>query len=429
MKKAALLSISALFAWLSAFSGAAASDLLGVRFGPEKGKTRIVFDISGAPNFAVTGDEAGAGRLLVDFTELSVPDPAMAVQPGKGHVANYQFVRRADGGLRAVLAFRTTAKIKEVFVIEPSPGVAKHRLVVDLLTADKDAFLASLPSRYPDLGAVIEKATADDADAFVPPSPTRKEVRAAPPPPAKRVIVVDAGHGGADPGAQGQSGTLEKHVTMAAALELKKALEKTGRYTVVLTRESDDDPRILRSQQKELARREALAREAKGDLFISLHADAIGQKALRGSSVYTLSQRGSKRSARIAKSEGNYVVYDLDASEYGEGVSDILFDLAQSATGAASNRFAEILIKELSGKTRLLNRSHRTADLRVLLAPDVPAVLFEMAFMSNAKDEANLNSPAWRARTMAVVASAIDTYFEEYDAQRFAQNARPAETN
>ncbi len=427
MKNVSLIISLTLAAVVAATTAAAASDLQGVRFGPDKGKTRIVFDIIGAPTYAVSGDEAGNGRLVIDFQDLSVASVVMAPQRGKGHIATYQFLKRADGGTRAVMTFKTTAKIKETFLIEPSPGVAKHRLVVDLLSADKAAFLASLPSRYPDLGAVIERATAG-TDDFVAPSRSQKEVNAQPL--EKRVIVVDAGHGGVDPGAQGQSGTLEKHVNLKAALKLKELLEKTGRYKVVLTRESDNDPKILRSQRAELARREKLARDVGADLFISLHADALPQKAIRGGSVYTLSQEGSERSARLAKSQGDYTIYELDASEFREDkyVGEILFDIAQNATNTASSRFAEKLLGELTGVIPLLNRSHRTADLRVLLAPDVPAVLLEMAFISNAKDEANLNSKVWRARTMAAVAKAIDGYFAEHDEQRFAQNGS-METN
>lgn len=425
MSKSISIVITALLGAFAVVSSVHASDLQGVRFGPDKNKTRIVFDISGAPIYSIAGDDIGYGRLLIDFNELSVPQSALAVQPGKGHVANYQFLKLADGGVRAVIAFKRTAKIQENFVIEPSPGVVKHRLVIDLQTSDKREFLASLPTQYPDLGAVIEQATAGagEAEVFKAPSPTQKEVNIAPS--APRIIVVDAGHGGADPGAQGQSGTYEKNVTLKAAVALKEILEKTGRYTVVLTRESDADKRILKNQVKELARRETLARNAGADLFISLHADALAAKAVRGGSVYTLSTKGLERSARLAKEAGNYTIGGLNTAEFGEEVGDMLFDLAQNETNTNSSRFAEKLLDELTGKTPLLNKSHRTGDLRVLLAPDVPAVLFEMAYISNAKDEANLNSSAWRKRTMGAVAAAIDAYFKDYDARRFAQNSAP----
>ena len=413
---------------LGAIASAQASDLIGVRFGPDKGKTRIVFDISGAPVYSISGDDTGEGRLIIDFNELSTRPAALALQRGKGHVSQYQFMRRADGGLRAVFAFKQTAEIKENFVIEPSPGVSKHRLVIDLASADKKAFIASLPTRYPDLGAVIEQATAGKEEFVAPPQTRRqKEVNASQA--GKRTIVVDAGHGGRDPGAQGQSGTLEKDVTLKAAVKLKEVLEKTGRYDVVLTRVSNTDKKILSNQAKELARRERLAREADADLFISLHADALASKEVRGASVYTLSEKGSARTAKLAKSTGDYrVIGNLDVAEYDELVGDILFDKAQNETNNASSLFARTLLKELTGKTPLLNKSLRTADLRVLLAPDVPAVLFEMAYISNVKDEANLNSPAWRKRTMGAVASAIDAYFEDYDSRRFAQNT-PTGTN
>ncbi len=419
MKNAVVTAVCGFAGLLFTALQAQAADLKSVRFGPEAGKTRIVFDIVGAPAYALSGDELGQGRLFVDFKELSIPPAALALQPAMGHVANYQFVKRDDGGMRAVLTLKKTAKIGESFVIEPSAKVADHRLVIDLVKGDKAAFLASLPAQYPDLGPVIEQATAAGRDEIAPSPTLEREVAA---PPAKRVIVVDAGHGGKDPGAVGPKGTLEKNMTLKAAQKLKEILEKTERYDVVLTRSSDRDLRMIPNQAKELARRETLARNADADLFISLHADALADKKVRGGSVYTLSDKGTARSARLAKTEGNYTVYRLDTREFkdDEYVGDILFDIAQGKTNTASSRFAERLLKELSGKTPLLNKSHRKADLRVLLAPDVPAVLFEMAYISNAKDEANLKSTAWRNRTMGAVAKAIDKYFEE-NPQQYAQ--------
>lgn len=405
--------LAGLCAWLVLAAGgfAAGADLLEVRFGPKGEETRVVFDIMGAPTYAVSGDDSGEGRLIIDFASLSVTQAARDYRAGKGHIARYGFAP-ADGGMRAILDFKKTAKIKDVFVLEPSPGVAKHRLVIDVQTANKADFLASLPARYPDLAAVIEEATAPPqaAEEILTERPSQREVAL---PPAERLtVVIDPGHGGADPGAQGQSGTLEKHVTLAAARELGEILESQGRYEVVLTRSGD-----VRLRPEE---REELARKAGADLFISLHADAIAQSQIRGGSIYTLSEQGSERSAKLAKAEGNYQIYDLDAAQFGEVVGGILLDKAQDKTNTGSSRFAEMLIAELSGKTPLLNRTHRTGDLRVLLAPDVPAVLFEMAFISNAKDEANLNSAVWRTRAMTAVAEAINAYFDEQGGQRYA---------
>lgn len=417
--------VAGVAAALLALAGVArAGELLDVRFGPKQDETRIVFDVMGAPQYHLSGDETGEGRLFVVFTDL---DGALATRAGKGHVGEVRFEKTDGAAVRAVLPFKTTAKIKDVFVLEPKDGLSHHRLVVDVASADKKAFLASLPVRKDDIADIIAQvstpapapdipAAADPApptqtaSLATPPAPSRKD---APTADAMKIVVIDPGHGGRDPGAQGQSGTVEKIVTMAAAKELADILESRGGYKVVLTRNEDE---TIRPDE-----REALARGAGADLFISLHADAIAQPAVRGGSVYTLSEEGTARSATLAKSEGNYQVYNLDLKEYDSVVGDILLDQAQKTTLTNSSRFAEILIDKLSGKIPLLNRSHRKGDLRVLLAADVPAVLFEMAFISNAKDEANLISPVWRKRAMTAVADSIDAYFSGAAGQRQAQ--------
>ena len=419
------------------FSAAAhAAELMTVRFGPDAEKTRVVFDLDGGSTYSVSGDGAGAGRIFIDFDDLKVDRPARVFKNGKGHIARYGFADSPGGRTRAVLELKKTAKINKVFMIAPAGNVSKHRLVVDVQSADKNAFLASLPktavsqeSRYPDLAAVIEQATAGKSASppalpalTIPPAPSRKEASAPRAPAntpinanAPKVVVIDPGHGGIDPGAQGQRGTFEKTVNLAAALELEKILKARGGYKVVLTRRGDATIRP--------DRREALAREAGADLFISIHADAIPQPQIRGASVYTLSEKGVARSANLARAQGDFHVYDLDLEEYDDVVSGILFDKAQDSTNTASSKFARKLVDNLSGKTPMLNRSHRTANFRVLLAPDVPAVLLEMAFISNAKDEANLNSKVWRRRVMAAVADSIEQYFDEREGRQRVANS------
>lgn len=421
-----------------------AAELMTVRFGPDAEKTRVVFDLDGGSAYSVSGDGAGAGRIFIDFDDLEVDRPARLFKDGKGHIARYGFADSPGGRTRAVLELKKTARINKVFMIAPAGNVSKHRLVVDVQSADnKSAFLASLPktpiseavseeSRYPDLAAVIEQATADAGNGVPPPAlpaltipsaPSRKEASAPRAPlnapmntNAPKVVVIDPGHGGVDPGAQGQRGTFEKTVNLAAALQLEKILTARGGYKVVLTRRGDATIKP--------DRREALAREAGADLFISIHADAIPQPQIRGASVYTLSEKGVARSANLARSQGNFHVYDLDLEDYDDVVSGILFDKAQDSTNTASAKFARKLVDNLSGKTPMLNRSHRTANFRVLLAPDVPAVLLEMAFISNAKDEKNLNSAKWRRTVMTAAADAIDQYFNEREQfQRVANSA------
>jgi N-acetylmuramoyl-L-alanine amidase len=219
---------------------------------------------------------------------------------------------------------------------------------------------------------------------------------------ARRVIVIDAGHGGRDPGAIGAGGLREKDVTLDSALRLRAALEATGRYHVVLTRDAD--------VFLPLPARLGLAREHGADLFISLHADASANPATRGASVYTISERGQSRGRQMAEAQD----WDIDLGEAPTDdafVEGILLDLAQRETTNLSGAFARTLIESLSPVTPLLRNTHRSAGFFVLLAPDVPAILLEMGFLTNLEDERRLGDPRERARLMQAVAHAVEAHF------------------
>ncbi len=227
---------------------------------------------------------------------------------------------------------------------------------------------------------------------------------AVPPRPARKpVIVIDPGHGGNDPGAIGVAGTLEKKITWAASLELKKQLEATGRYTVLMTRSSD----VYVAHDERLR----IARAGGADLFLSIHADATASGSARGASVYTLADRAINRSKRIVNTQ-NWIM-DVDLSEQSDPVGDILVDLAQRKTASQSDEFAELLITKLSKSTRLIGNTHRRAGYFVLLAPDVPAVLLELGFLSNADDEALLNQEVHRKKVITSVTRAINLHFDK----------------
>jgi len=220
---------------------------------------------------------------------------------------------------------------------------------------------------------------------------------------SKPIIVIDPGHGGRDPGAIGVKGTQEKKITTQASKELAEMLRRTGRYQVVLTRSGDSyvehDDRIR------------VARERQADLFISIHADSTANKNASGASVYTLADRAKNRSRRIVNNQ-NWIL-DVDLGEQGDPVGDILVDLAQRKTESQSDLFAEILLDRLESKTPLVGNSHRRAGYYVLLAPDVPAVLLELGFLSNAGDEKRLNSKAHRTKMLTAVVASIDEYMAE----------------
>jgi N-acetylmuramoyl-L-alanine amidase len=218
----------------------------------------------------------------------------------------------------------------------------------------------------------------------------------------KKVVVIDAGHGGKDPGAHGEK-AIEKDINLAAAQALKARLERSGRYKVVMTRSSD--------VYVPLDVRVKVARRADADLFISLHADSGADKNLRGASVYTLADNATGRSAKFVSKDDWFQQASLTGGD--RGVSDILLDLTQRATRNRSGAFAELLLGRIDDHVPLLRRSHREAGLAVLLAPDVPAVLLEMGFVNNTADAAMLRDPAKRGRMMNGVAAAIDDYFDQ----------------
>lgn len=384
---------------------AGAAELLGVRFGEtSKDATRIVFDLSDKVDYAITGDGAGNGRITVELKGVSA---AAGEKRGIGHILSYRVAAAGNRTTDVIFELSRTAKIAERFDIPPGGGAKQHRLVIDLASADKAAFLASLPSRYEDLTEVIKAATET--------APSAAPVEVAEDQP---IIVIDAGHGGGDPGASSANGVQEKTITLAAAKKLAEILNARGRYRIVMTRA--DDTRL------DLQERSRLAREAGAELFISLHADANADSTLRGGSVYTVSEKGRARSAQTAEALGDHDAFNLNLKEFAPEVSEILFDKAQTFTENNSSKFAETLIRQLTGVTPLLNNSHRREDLFVLLAPDVPAVLLELAYISNEKDVANLTSPAWRIRTMTAVADAIDAYFDRQKSERHA-SAQPAQ--
>lgn len=230
-----------------------------------------------------------------------------------------------------------------------------------------------------------------------------------PPPPLElhgrsarvRTIVVDAGHGGRDPGAVGATGVLEKDVVLDAALQLRAALEGRGGYRVALTRDED---RFIA-----LDERVRFARAQNADLFISLHADSAPNAETQGAAVYTLSERGADR-AQDMMSAQNWTVELGDAPRQGV-TRDILVDLFQRETTNRSAQFAQLVLPRLGQVTPLLRNSHRSAGFFVLLAPDVPAVLIETGFLSNVADERRLADPRARQAMADAMAQAVDAYF------------------
>ncbi|MEZ5895635.1 MAG: N-acetylmuramoyl-L-alanine amidase [Parvularculaceae bacterium] len=430
-------------------ASAHAAEISAVRLGlPSPGVTRIVIDANAAFAHRIAVEDRGAGRLVLQLEDVTPAKGFSSTGNGLGHIADFVALSPGAGTINVVVDLKNTAKIKDVFAIPPSGHEPRHRLVVDLVNGSTAEMLASasapefaeledvIAASTPEIPQRLEKKTPEmtlsdtarttaAAEAITTLAAEAQETASVLEVPApsiaphansrvKPVIVIDAGHGGSDPGASGPDGLQESEVTLAAAKALETALKATGRYDVVLTRSSD-----VRLAHEERSR---IAREANAGLFLSIHADAHDNPKIRGGSVYTLSEKGTARSAREALSKDNYVIENYDVAKAEPALATTLYEVMQRESGTKSDKFAEILIAKLDGVTPLLNNTHRRENFKVLLAPDVPAILLELAFISNKSDEANLKSPAWRKRTMAAVADAIDTYFASVSPVRHASS-------
>ena len=219
------------------------------------------------------------------------------------------------------------------------------------------------------------------------------------------LVVIDAGHGGRDPGAVG-AGIREKDITLDLALRLRDELVRQGGARVALTREDD---RLLALEE-----RPDLARRMEADLFFSIHADSAGEKSgVSGASIYTLSTRASSAAAaRFARKENNADrLNGLSIDGQSDEVSTILVELSQRRSQAESREFADLVAREGDTSIQFHEDTLRSADLVVLRTPDMPSVLFEAGFVTNAEDAARLSSTEWQSQFAAVTARAIRAYF------------------
>lgn len=360
--------------WLAA--GAHAGPTLSdVRLGGDENRTRIVIDSDSAVVFDWRVVEEAAPRLVVDLKGATWATPVGSVggRLGQGLVAGLRITSTPNGPASLIADLTDIAEVSRAFALAPQAGKG-HRVVIDLTprspAADRPAAVAA---RTPSAG--------------------------------KRIVVLDAGHGGKDPGAIGPTGLQEKVVTLASALELKARLEATGRYEVRLIRDAD--------VFVELADRTEMTRDMDADLFISLHADAGESPSLRGASVYTLNERGEQRARRMRQS--GEIVLDVEDPDRPSEVNTILGDFVQRANHDNSVRLARIAVEELQKAGPVLRNPHRHQNFYVLLNPETPVILVEMGFMTNRQDERLLRTEAGRRPILAALERSIDRYFAESD--------------
>jgi N-acetylmuramoyl-L-alanine amidase len=351
------------------------------------GLTRLVLEAE-RPLTANLSTEPGGLDLV-----LRLENAVFALGPSQmlaaGVVEKLQTPATAEQSDRLRLTLLDTAIVDRAFLLPPQ-GERRHRLVIDLLPADPGAFLSAFAN------PVLLPVT------LVPVTPAPAQAGRD----ARKLVVIDPGHGGHDPGAISASGRYEKELTLAVAQALARKLRASGRYRVALTRERDTAVKLL--ERVEFARR----REA--DLFISIHADSLAaDRATRGASVYTRAEDATDREAEALALRENRADQLADSASAGDmdDVLAILVDLASRDTKRLSGRFAGLLASSMAERLPLRRNGLRAANFRVLGAPDIPSALLELGYLSNPNEEALLFSEAGRTQLADAVMEAIDRFF------------------
>src|SRR6476620_7505622 len=356
------------------------------RVGGDAAQTRFVMDFSQKVDLRAF-TLADPYRVVIDLPQVTFILLPKSGETGRGLVKAFRCVLVMQGGSRIVMDVNKPVRIDKAFVIEPAAG-QPARLVVDLAATDRDSFMKTLAME----GRPLQAAAASGVE--------RESTRKGDPRP---IIVLDPGHGGIDNGAVAGNGAMEKDIVLEFSTALRDQLERSGKYRVVMTR--TDDTFIP------LIDRVRMARIRQAALFVSIHADAIkkSEGEAHGATVYTLSETASDAAAaRLAEEENHAdVIAGIDmASEPGD-VADILIDLAQRETKAFSLHFAKTLLGDMKKVARMHKNPLKSAGFKVLKAPDVPAVLIELGYVSSKEDMKQLTSGAWRAKTASAIGSAI----------------------
>jgi N-acetylmuramoyl-L-alanine amidase len=390
----------------------------GARVGQHADSTRFVLDLSENTAFRIF-TLAKPYRLVLDLPGAGWEFYQKSLMLHQGLVESVRFGQFQAETARIVVDLNAPVRVNRAFILPPGKS-QDFRLVIDIGEVASKSFqpsslgsvkaakmVASVQQPRSERKAESAEIIDDTVLALVlppniPKPSSGRNFRA-------RLIVIDAGHGGADPGAIAGTDIYEKNITLAAARALQVLLDEFGHKTV-LSRSSD----IYLS----LAERAQGAQDRDADLFISLHADKHSNSKIRGASVYTLSEKASDAETEALAHRENEVdaLFDVNFSqEYDEELRKILISLVQRTTMTCSAKFAGELIPELGKSTKLLGRTHRFAGFRVLKAPKVPSVLVEMGFLSNKSDRRMLLSEKGRYALMNRVAGAIDSYFVNHD--------------
>ena len=376
-----------------------AGNITNMSIDQQVGSVRIVFEASSSFNYKafLLNDPK---RLVVDVYDMDIKK---TLQSDKNNLISNTRVGKLEGNnKRVVFDLKKPAIIKKAFMLEPQSKMG-WRFVVDIALCSERDYNAKVGNKYAfSNDSVVQTKEKSSSSNWLFGSNYNIKSK-----PKKKVIVLDPGHGGKDPGAIGVHGkTYEKNITLAMGKELKAILEKSG-YTVYLTRSTD--------VFIPLRQRVKIAQKYKADLFMSIHADSALNRNAKGLSVYTLSETASdKEAAALAERENKVdIIGGVDFSENSKEINDILISLSQTDSRNKSSKFATYIVNEMKKSVSLVNDTHRFAGFAVLKAPDIPSALLELGYLSNKSEENLLKQSSYRKKLAASVSKAVDRYFKD----------------
>jgi N-acetylmuramoyl-L-alanine amidase len=368
-------------------AGAATVQNVRAWSGPEG--TRVVFELSGAVEHRVFS-LANPDRVVIDLPSSGAVSGLRLDEP-KGAVTALRTGARPGGELRLVLELNESAKPKS-FLLAPHEQYG-YRLVVDLPPTQA--------------APVVRRAPAPSTDGG-------RDV----------VVVIDAGHGGEDPGASGRGGAREKDVVLAIAKKLATEVDNQAGMRAVLVRNGD----YFVSHRKRLA----VAHSAQADFFISIHADSYRDANARGATVYVLSEKGASDEAALLlaqRENASDLIGGLSLADKDQLLARVLLDLSQSAALNASMAAGQRLIRRMSAVTAMRKRDVQQAPFLVLKSPDIPSVLVETAYISNPREEASLRSAKYQSALAAALRQGIVDYFASNPPEGSYFASRPPESS
>lgn len=374
-----------LLVFLSIFS-ATAGTLEDIRLSNYQPQTvRLVLDLSDKTDASVFR-LSGPPRLVIDLKKTTFTTQVKRKKfESVGFISGIRLGSPDTQTARVVLDLPQMTLKESHFLLPPQGANKQWRFVMDITSQ------TSQPT------AKNKTETKEKKSGLQPFAVKTKE---------QKVIVLDPGHGGADPGAISKSGNYEKDLTLKMAKETKPLLEKSG-YKVVLTRDRDIYIPLRGRIEK--------AHEAKADLFISIHADSALNSSARGLSVYTISEKASdKEAAALAERENKAdIILGMDLVEYQPEVGNILIDLAKRETMDKSALYATHLVREMKKTVKLVPNAHRFAGFVVLKSPNIPSVLVELGYLSNPTEDRLLQKKSYRQELAKALVKAVNNYFKE----------------